>query len=68
MCNYCLTEDCRKRLWRWIQTLSLQLSLIGTFSNYVKGVLPAARLPQLDLSALQLKKTRRTSQTQEIIS
>jgi DNA-binding PadR family transcriptional regulator len=65
--NYYLTEDGRKCLWRWIQTLSLQLSLIGTFFNHVKGVFPAARLPQVDLSALQLRKTRRTSQTQENI-
>ena len=63
--NYYLTEDGRKCLWRWIQTLSLQISLIGTFFNHVKEVFPAARLPKVDLSALQLRKTRRTTRTQE---
>jgi DNA-binding PadR family transcriptional regulator len=64
--NYYLTENGRKCLWRWIQTLSLQMSLIGTFFNHVKGVFPAAHLPKVDLSALQISKTRRTATTQEI--
>lgn len=64
--NYYLTEDGRKCLWRWIQTLSLQMSLMGTFFNHVKGVFPAARLPKVDLSVLQISKTRRTAPPQEI--
>jgi DNA-binding PadR family transcriptional regulator len=63
--NYYLTADGRKCLWRWIQTLGLQISLIGTFFNHVKGVFPAARLPKVDLSALQLRKTRRTARSRE---
>jgi DNA-binding PadR family transcriptional regulator len=64
--NYYLTEDGRQCLWRWVQTLHLQLSLIGTFFNQVKSVLPGARLPKVDLSALQYSKTRHTVRTQEI--
>jgi len=64
--NYYLTEDSRKCLWRWIQTLSLQISLMGTFFSHVKGAFPAARLPKVDLSALQLRKTRRPARTQEV--
>ena len=64
--NYYLTENGRKCLWRWVQTLSLQLSLIGTFFNHVKGVFPRARLPKVDLSALQPGKARRSARTQEI--
>lgn len=64
--NYYLTEDGRKCLWRWIQTLSLQMSLMGTFFHHVQGVFPAARLPKVDLSALQFSKTRRTARTQEV--
>ena len=64
--NYYLTENGRKCLWRWIQTLSLQMSLMGTFFHHVQGAFPAARLPKVDLSALQFSKTRRTARTQEV--
>jgi len=64
--NYYLTEDGRKCLWRWVQTLGLQLSLIGTFFDHVRGVFPRARLPKVDLSALQPGKARRRARTQEI--
>jgi DNA-binding PadR family transcriptional regulator len=64
--NYYLTEDGRKCLWRWIQTLSLQMTLIGTFFNHVKGVFPAARLPTVDLSALEARPKRRTAKIQEV--
>jgi PadR family transcriptional regulator, regulatory protein PadR len=64
--NYYLTEDGRKCLWRWIQTLSLQMSLIGTFFNQAKSVFPAARLPQVDLSALETRSNHRTDEVQEV--
>ncbi len=51
--NYHLTQDGRRCLWRWIQTLSLQMSLIGTFFEQVRGVFPNARIPRIDLSAIE---------------
>jgi DNA-binding PadR family transcriptional regulator len=63
--NYYLTDDGRKCLWRWVQTLSLQLSLIGTFFTHVQGVFPQARLPKVDLAALPSGNVRRSARTQE---
>jgi coproporphyrinogen III oxidase len=38
----------------------------GCNFSHVKGAFPAARLPKVDLSALQLRKTRRPARTQEV--
>jgi hypothetical protein len=45
--RYSLTEGGKECLWRWLQTLSTQLTLIGKFLEEARQVFPQAVLPQV---------------------
>jgi DNA-binding PadR family transcriptional regulator len=45
--RYFLTEHGRECLWRWTQTLHIQLELITRFFHKAKGVFPAKALPRI---------------------
>jgi predicted ArsR family transcriptional regulator len=45
--KYYLTEFGKECLWRWMQTLHIQLELITRFLNKAKGVFPAKELPRI---------------------
>lgn len=49
--RYSLTEDGRQCLWRWMQTLTTQMTLIGKFFDHARTVLPDSRLPQIAMAA-----------------
>jgi DNA-binding PadR family transcriptional regulator len=43
--RYFLTEAGKECLWRWISTLSVQMTLVGKFLDKVQQVFPSAILP-----------------------
>ena len=50
--KYSLTEEGKECLWRWMQTLTTQMSLIGKFFDHAGTVFPGSHLPRVDLSDL----------------
>jgi len=52
--KFFLTETGKECLWRWIQTLSLQMSLIDKFFNHARIVFPTASLPKVQFQANEL--------------
>ena len=52
--KFFLTETGKECLWRWIQTLSLQMSLIDKFFNHAGIVFPTASLPKVQFQANEL--------------
>ncbi|MCG6892216.1 MAG: helix-turn-helix transcriptional regulator [Desulfobacteraceae bacterium] len=50
--KYFLTDAGRECLWRWMQTLTTQMTLIGELFDHARGVFPESRLPRIDLSEL----------------
>ncbi len=47
--RYRLTEAGRQCLWRWMQTLTTQAMLIGTFFDHARLVFPESGLPGVAL-------------------
>jgi len=47
--KFFLTETGKKCLWRWMQTLSLQLLLIDKFFDKARAVFPSASLPKVQI-------------------
>ena len=45
--KYYLTESGKECLWRWINTLCVQTTLIGRFFNHAGEIFPNARLPEI---------------------
>jgi DNA-binding PadR family transcriptional regulator len=45
--RYYLTESGKECLWRWLQTLSTQITLIGKFLVEARQVFPQAVLPRV---------------------
>lgn len=50
--KYSLTEAGRECLWRWMQTLTTQLTLIGELFDHARTVFPDGCLPRIDTSGL----------------
>lgn len=50
--TYALTGAGRECLWRWMQTLTTQMTLIGELFDHARRVFPNGRLPRIDLSDL----------------
>ena len=44
--RYSLTEAGKECLWRWMQTLTTQMTLIGKFIDHAHTVFPDSHLPQ----------------------
>ncbi len=45
--KYYLTEAGKECLWHWMQTLSIQVALIGRFFEKAKSAFPSAPLPKV---------------------
>jgi DNA-binding PadR family transcriptional regulator len=45
--KYYLNEAGKECLWHWMQTLSIQVSLIGRFFEKAKSAFPSAPLPEI---------------------
>lgn len=45
--QYYLTENGKECLWRWVQTLHIQVELISRFFEKAKSIFPASPLPQI---------------------
>ncbi len=50
--RYTLTKAGQECLWRWLNTLSTQAMLIGTFFDRAREVLPASHLPTIRLEKI----------------
>ena len=47
--RYYLTETGKECLWRWLNTLSTQVLLIGNFFDHARAVFPSASLPRVHM-------------------
>ena len=47
--EYSLTSAGRECLWRWMQTLTVHMTLIGELFDLARKVFPEARLPAINL-------------------
>lgn len=45
--KYYLTEAGKECLWQWVQTLSIQVALIGRFFERARTAFPSAPLPEI---------------------
>jgi DNA-binding PadR family transcriptional regulator len=54
--RYSLTDSGKECLWRWIQTLNTQSTLIGRFFEQARSVFPTVPYPELQLPVIRRRR------------